>query len=217
MKKKLLLCLLPAFLLTGCNISFLREEKKEGYEDGYIGVKKVEYFTDAEVATMAAAVEELKDITVSHVLTFEANTSNGQPELKTKDDVLAITNDEDEVITNVSKINNVNQFHGLKVGHASEYSDGSIQFEFNVAIKAISIVARPRANVVSSGPAMTTIIDKNIAMNVNNSKYIKINSDFEKMDDIVDTKLLFTFDSTSTINLNVVYQRAEIMQITLYE
>ena len=212
MKKKLLLLSLSAFLLTGCHISFLREEKEEGFEDDDHGgtTRVIEYY---EGDTL-----ELEGHIV-HAVNFLANEENSQPVLSDNESVLAVLEDSTSFISEVTNISNISQFHGLKIGNLSDSVDGTITFKVNADVYAVEIYARPRSNLVASMEATVPVIDSQVALNVNDSKYIKVNCDFEQIEDITDSKLTYLINSEikNEITVTAVHERAEIMQIVFYE
>ena len=67
--------------------------------------------------------------------------------------------------------------------------------------------------------ATVPVIDSQVALNVNDSKYIKVNCDFEQIEDITDSKLTYLINSEikNEITVTAVHERAEIMQIVFYE
>lgn len=213
MKKKLLVLSLSALLLTGCSLfSFSEDKKPEGFDDegNKPETRTIEYY-DGDTFDKAGHI--------AHVVTFKANEENNQPVLANSEEVLAVMNDADSFVTEVTNISNVAQFHGLKVGHLNDLIDGTVSFTLAADISAVEIKARPRSSVVSSLEAMVEVIDQKVAINVNKSKYIKVKCDYDKISDIVDSTLTYKIegDVKNIIDITAVHERAEIMQITFYE
>ena len=210
MKKRILLATIPCLLLSACNLfSFSKEEKDEGFSDGNEhGSRVVEYMDNG-------VLDEWE--VLNHKITFLPNETNSKPELKDEAAVKGIMVDGDSVVTSIENIAEVGQFHGLKVGNLSDAIDGKIKFNFSCTFNSIKIIARPRAAEVATGLSMESVIDKDVAVSVNNSKYIKVKDDFTNIEDITNTELIFKLnESASYIDINVAYTRVEIMEIDLY-
>lgn len=219
MKKSLILALLPVFMLAGCDkmISFSDEKLDEGFSDGeeHNKTRTIELF-DGDKNYISSLSEHTK-----HEITFIGHSGNEQPVLKTEEEVRNITIDNDNVIESITDISNVNQLHGLKVGNFSDAIDGGITFKFNKTIVGCQILARVRSSTIISGGVINHTIDKKVAINANNSKYISIDCNYlpENYQEIKDTECCFSFANSPTqeLSLNVVYQRLEITKITIYE
>lgn len=213
MNKKLFL-LLPTLLLTSCGmIKFSKDPHEEGFEGGPINNTKVVEYYDGDTLDLQGRT--------SHLISFLPNLENSQPELKTSDAIKNVMVDNDNVVSGFDNIKNVNQFHGLKIGHLTESIDGELKINLNINAVAAKLMVRPRANVVTSGGLEEITIDTNVAISVNDSKYIKVKNDFTTMEAIEDTicnySLLKDDAGVNELDLSVVYQRVEIMSITLYE
>ena len=208
--KKIFLLALASICLTGCKITFSPDPHDEGFSDGDgREARVIEYFAGDQIVTEGHT---------KHEITFHDDNEGSQKDLTTFDDVKTAMTDADTFVTNVENIKSVGQFHYLKVGNASENIDGGLKFTFASNISAVEIIAQPRWSVVFSGLAETTTIDANVAINANGSKYVKINSNFTDSDSIEPTTAKFNIASgVNTLDINVVFQRIEILQINLYE
>ena len=208
--KKLFLLAASAITLTGCTLVFSPDGNlDEGFSDGDDRQPRVvEYFEGDTIVTEGHT---------KHTLTFHDDGEGNQKNVTTFDEIKSVMNDADSVVTNVENFANVGQFHALKVGHVTESIDGGLKFTFSSTISAVEIVAQPRYTVVYSGLATTTTIDTNVAVNVNGSKYVRINSNFNDADSITPTTAKFNVSNVNTLDINVVFQRIEILQINVYE
>lgn len=208
--KKIFLLALASICLTGCKISFSPDKHDEGFSDGDDrNPRVIEYFNGDQIVTEGHT---------KHVISFHDDGEGSQKDLTDFDGIKAAMNDADTFVSNVENIKSVGQFHYLKVGNASENIDGGLKFTFASTISAVEIIAQPRWSIVFSGLAETTTIDTNVAINVNGSKYVKINSDFTDSDSITPTTAKFNIaEGVNSLDINVVFQRIEILQINLYE
>ena len=224
MKNKFLF-LLPCVLLTSCGlISFSNLPYDEGFNDGKHHGGNPAVFESEENRITDQQFAALTEGLTSHTFSFNENTQNSQPELKTEQEVRSIMVDEDSVVSEISNIKNVNQFHGLKIGNLNPAVNGTIKFGLSVYCSYVAVMIKPRSTIVYSEELEEHVIDKDLGLSVNGSKYLRINTDFSTIDSIKETPCYFRFknesgDDTSvtSLDLSVVYQRAEITSIIIYE
>lgn len=216
LKKRIPLLLLPLLLLSACQINFSADSHDEGtsdgselddtkivYYDGYGDTLVTEGCTSHTVTMHAEATEQGADITGETMST----------------DILALMNDPDSLFSSVTAANYVAQgIGGLKVGHVSTSLKGKLVISLSASITMVEIYAKPRSASIYGEEATTESIDTPVALSVNESKYVKLDTAFTAISEITETKCSYQLsEAASSFTLSVYGQRAIVTKVVLYE
>lgn len=192
MKKKLFLLLtVPTIiLLSSCTFSLTDDpEDIPVYipsTSSSSSLQNIEYFDG----------NDFEDDIYNHKVTIDC--TNVSPTVgsyfSSPEDVLAAMNQDggSAVINSIGEMQYVGRGDGgLLIGHSLEKTNGLLSFDLlgGALIKAIKISARPRAHEYYEdhlGGTMKLNIDE-VALSINESKYIKLKNDYTKMSQIEDT------------------------------
>lgn len=169
----------------------------------------------------AGALFDEEDFAAHFTLTFtgiEKNASN-LSDLATinsyvnvSDESVAVSLDE---VRYLGTKDNGSLFSGTKVAG----SDGLLKMIFNVAAKAVLIEATPYSFINNAYNQEGVVVDKNVAIAVNDSGYILLAEDLLDEDgtDIVTTECKYELNEQSEeISIKVANGRAFIKSITVY-
>lgn len=217
MPKKLHLSyLIPlAFFLSGCAFSFSRDEHDEGLEDGEIEEEVIEYYDGyGEVFNPEEYDAHPIDIITDAIEQGPDFTSENQNE------ILALFQDDEASIASIISAQYVAEsVDGLKVGHLNSSINGILDLGLAAPTPPgfVEIYAVPRSVSISSQTGSYDSIDSPVAISLNDSKYVRLDTDFENIASIEETKCSYLLaEGTEHLKIEVYGQRAIITRIVIY-
>lgn len=210
MKKKLFLLLPISLLLSGCLNVAMNNDHHEGglFENGskVDNSFKYEYYTGDSFKETAYTLHSLKMRT--DVTTLAINNS---------DDLLNYMIDEDSILAGATEMKEIaRNKKGLRVGDAKANLIGELTLNLNVNFRAVKVHAYPFSITRDTLENSEFLVDTDVALSVNKSKFIKLDSTVTD-EEVTLQEASFLLDSQSTtFNLRVGSQRAVITQIDFY-
>ncbi|MDD3068426.1 MAG: hypothetical protein PHF13_06090 [Acholeplasmataceae bacterium] len=217
MSKKLHLSyLIPlAFFLSGCAFSFSPNEHDEGLDEGDIEEETIEYY-DGYGDVFETEGYDAHSIDVVTDVTEQGSdfTSENQNE------ILALFEDDDALLSSVTSAQYVAEgVGGLKIGHLSTSINGLLDISLAASVSPafVEIYAIPRSVSIFSQTGSYDSIDSPVAISLNDSKYVRIDTDFEDIASIEETKCSYELaEGTDHLQIEVYGQRAILTQIVIY-
>ncbi len=217
MPKKLRLSyLIPlAFFLSGCAFSFSENEHDEGLDDGDIEEEVVEYYDGyGDVFDTEGYNAHSIDITTDVTEQGADFTSENQSE------ILALFEDDDALLASVTSAQYVAEgVGGLKIGHLSTSINGllDISLASSIAPAFVEIYAVPRSISIYSQTGSYDSIDSPVSISLNDSKFVRLDTDFETIASIEETKCSYELaEGTNHLQIEVYGQRAILTRIVIY-
>lgn len=218
MAKKLhLLYLIPlTFLISGCSFSFSKEEHDEGIEDGEIkDQEKIEYYE--QYGDVFTAQDD-----DSHSINIFPNASEQGADYTSENqsEILALFDDQDGLLASVDAAQYVAiGVGGLKVGHINTSLNGLIDISLAETVNAtfVEIYAMPRSASVYAQTGTVETIDTPVAISLNDSKYVRLDTDFSTIAEIEETKCSYELaEGADHLQVKVYGQRAILTRIVIY-
>ena len=219
MKKSAFLFLSLLVTLTACNggtinFGFTNEEHSAGVDrSDYSQTKYVDSYNYFAGDTIDETNENVAN------LTFEL-TNRSYFNMKKEEIDNLVKCDVDNIFDHVidASLTSTTENVGLFVGTGSTLRDGYLTLGFKVAIKDLKIEACPYSSVDYSWNQEDEEIDKDVAIAVNNSGYIKLSSlKDEETGEIKSTNCRYHLASdTKEIKIKVGSKRAYLRKIVLY-
>ena len=108
---------------------------------------------------------------------------------------------------------------GLKIGHLSTSINGLLDISLAASVSPafVEIYAIPRSVSIFSQTGSYDSIDSPVAISLNDSKYVRIDTDFEDIASIEETKCSYELaEGTDHLQIEVYGQRAILTQIVIY-
>ena len=217
MKKSFVLLLPIIALLTACEFKIdytsdkysagLSHEPNSSYSNYYVE-KSYEYFSGDRVDTENTNKAELS-----------FNTTENKSSLSKEEVEPLISCDLDSLTVTVTETYNVGEkVDGLFVGADSTYVDGYLTLTFSETVKDVIIKASPYYYITNAWNEDRFGSDSNVAIAINNSRYIKLSEIKEENENkIVTTECRYNMEeNTKSIQIKVGQRRAFIEKITLY-
>lgn len=215
-KKIRLLSLVPlAFLLAGCTFEWSPDEHDEGtggeipdeevieYYDGYGDVFDTEGYTAHSLTISSTAEEQGADFTAEN-----------------QNEILTLFNDPDSLLATVVTADYVAVgVGGLKVGHLNNSVNGLLDIGLASSITPafVEIYAKPRSASVFTETGSRDSIDSPVAISLNDSHYVRLDTDFDAIASITETKCSYELEeATNHLQIEVYGQRAILTRIVIY-
>lgn len=225
MKKKLILLLaIPSIIvLSSCAISFTDDPGEHSIfeptssSSPSSSMQDIEYFDG----------NEFEDSVYAHKVTIDCTNEYatvGSYYSEAEDILIAMNQDGSESIVNsIGEMQYVGRGDGgLLLGHSLERVNGLLSFDLSggVLAKAIKINARPRAHEYYEsqlGGTKKLRIDE-VALSINESKYIKLNNDYTEFSQIEDTvcSVIISETGVSQISISAYNMQAIIHTIDIF-
>ena len=217
MNKSKLLVLPLIFMLTSC------QEVKFGFEQGVYssGLDKEVSSAENEAPSYSYKKNDTLDNTGLNqaVLTF-TNIKESASDIQDVEKIAQYLHFSQEIFSSVvsPKYVGVKDNGTFFIGAESTYVDGSLSFNFNVAIKNVEIKAKPYFYVKTAYNEEELMVDSEVAISVNNTGFIKLDEtkDNENVTVAQSTCTYHLPQESQTITLKVGKRRAIIDQITSY-
>jgi hypothetical protein len=216
MSKKLHLSyLIPlAFFLSGC-FSLSPSEHDEGLEDGDIEEEIIEYYSGyGDVFDTEGYDAHSIDIASDAIEQGPDFTSENQSE------ILALFEDDDALLASITSAQYVAEgVGGLKVGHINTSINGLLEIGLaaSIAPSFVELYAVPRSISIYSQTGSYDSIDSPVAISLNDSKYVRLDTDFEDISSIEETKCSYELaEGTDHLEIEVYGQRAILTRIVIY-
>ncbi|MFA7032482.1 MAG: hypothetical protein WC201_02860 [Bacilli bacterium] len=204
------------FLLTSCTISFSNDQHDEGLSNGgTIEDETIQYYDDYGDLLVT-------DDYTAHTITISADATEQGADISAENSnqILALMNDPDGVFNTVTTANYVAEgVGGLKVGHLNSSLDGVLDISFNpsFSVSMVEVYAQPRSAVIYSESETVDSIDTPVAVSVNDSKYVRLDTDFSSISTIAETKCSYQLaEAADHLLLDVYGQRAILTKIVVY-
>jgi len=204
------------FLLTSCNIDFSKDEHDEGLsDDETIEDETIEYY-EGYGDTLVT------DDYTAHTITISSDAAEQGADIATENgsEILALMSDPDGVFSTVTTANYVAEgVGGLKVGHLNSSLDGVLDISFNASfsVSMVEVYAQPRSATIYSESGTVDSIDTPVAISVNDSKYVRLDTDFSSIATIEETKCSYQLaEAADHLLLDVYGQRAILTKIVVY-
>lgn len=223
MKKKLLLLLtIPSIVLLGsCTITFTDDAGDfsiyESTSSSGSSLQNIEYFDG----------NDFEDSDYDHKVTIDCTneyTTVGSY-YSLPEDILAAMNQDPltGVLDEIGIMEYVGRGDGgLLLGHSLEKTNGLLSFGFRnpTRAKAVKVYARPRAHEYYDGQLgedRKLSIDE-VALSINESKYIKLNNDYTNFSEIEDTvcSVVISEVGTSEVSISAYNMQAIIHTIEIF-
>ena len=221
-KKTLFVLLLVPFAITGCSLDFSKTLLDEGLNgSGYVAdPEKIEYY---EGDTFDPSLFSSYEITSKTMAEIEAGGSEYTAletfidENKTEEVKNSFNDSLNHLMTvgNIHYVSHANE--GLEIGHLATKYFGTLSLQTDISIKYIEVTAHPRVGVVATEFGYEDRVDQNVAISVNESKFISLKSDVAYNNTIC--KFVASQNANATennINIRVFGNRAIISKVTLY-
>lgn len=215
-KKMHLYYLIPlAFFLSGCAFSFSTVEHDEGLDDGDIEEEIIEYYSGyGDVFDTEGYDAHSIEITTDVEEQGPDFTSENQSE------ILTIFQDVDVLLASVTSAQYVAEgVGGLKVGHLNTSINGLLDIGLATSIVPtfVEIYAVPRNISIYSQTGSYDSIDSPVAISLNDSKYVRLDTEFKDIASIEETKCSYELaEGTDHLQIEVYGQRAIITRIVIY-
>ena len=214
MKKSFLLLLPLCALLASCGelaIGYDSEEHSAGIpgsSNQNNSAIEYTYFSGDDV-----------DTSNTNVARFSFASTQSKSSISVDDVTSIISCDDPTLIYEVKETYNVGTKEdiGLFVGADSTYVDGYLTISFDKAASGVVIKARRYYYETTSFNQSEIVIDSDVAVAVNNSKYIKLSSrkDDSGIPDVYECRYNLT-ENSSQLQIKVGPRRAFIEEIALY-
>ena len=217
MPKKLHLSyLIPlAFFLSGCAFSFSENEHDEGLEDGDIEEEAIEYYSgygdvfDTE-GYNAHSIE----------ITTDVEEQGSDFTVENQSEILTLFEDGDALLASITSAQYVAEgVGGLKVGHLNASINGLLDIGLAASTTPafVEIYAVPRNISIYSQTGSYDSIDSPVAISLNDSKYVRLDTDFEDIASIEETKCSYELaEGTDHLQIEVYGQRAILTRVVIY-
>jgi hypothetical protein len=205
MKFKTLSLLSLSLLLSACSFTLNKDVKEPGESDTGI----IEYFSGDELNTegLSSIILETKDSASS---SYEEGYIFEQTS-----EVLNSFVDTANIVSISESFKNVSQGNeGLQLGNVSTKLSGELTINLSTNVSMVEIYATPRCKEIPVEQGYEMSVDANVAVSLNNSKYIKLDSVNYETPTICKYKL--ADEGTKELSLSVYGQRAIIHKIVAY-
>ena len=204
-----------AFFLSGCAFSFSNVEHDEGLEEGEIEEETIEYYDGyGDVFDTEGYDAHYIDVITDATEQESDFTSENQNE------ILTLFDDDDALLSSVTSAQYVAEgVGGLKIGHLSTSINGLLDISLAASVSPafVEIYAIPRSVSIFSQTGSYDSIDSPVAISLNDSKYVRIDTDFEDIASIEETKCSYELaEGTDHLQIEVYGQRAILTQIVIY-
>lgn len=219
MKKSPFLFLSLLTLLTACsggaiNFGYTNEEHSAGVDNSSYSQKT---YVDSYNYFAGDTIDETNENVAN--MTFKL-TNQSYFDMSKEEIESLVECDVNDIFDHVidASLTSTTENVGLFVGTGSTLRDGYLTLGFKVAIKDLKIEACPYNSVDYSWNKEDEEIDKNVAVAVNNSGYVKLSSiKNEETGEIISTSCRYHLASdTKEIKIKVGQKRAYIRKIVLY-
>lgn len=215
-KKLLITTLLPLMLLTACQISVSNDEHEEGFDDGDQPVEEViEYYTGYGDTLVT-------DNYTAHTFNINNTAMEQGADIPSTDgsSIIALFNDTDSCMSSVTTADYVALgVGGLKIGHLNTSIKGILDIAFidTFSFTLAEVYCQPRSAIISGESGTTESIDSPVALSVNDSKYVKVDSAFDDIASMTETKCSYQLSAASAhLKLKVLGQRLIVTKVVLY-
>lgn len=206
-----------AFLLAGCEvIGFSDVDRDEGLEDGDIEEEVIEYYDGYGDSFDPEDYD-------SFTFTFDDSVSEQGSDFteENQDEILDYLSGEPEgAFCSIEEAKYVALgVGGLKIGSSNSLVNGVLDMNISspVNISYIEIYAKPRSARIGSQTGSYDSIDSPVSVAVNDSKYVRIDTDFEAIEDIEETTCSYEIDEEiDHLKIEVHGKRAILTQIVVY-
>lgn len=204
-KKWSILFILPLFL-SACDLSLSKEDLTPGvgmdvfniefYQGDNINTDGHEFFT---LEPLAADESSFAD---GHI--FASNT-----------EIMSAFNNHEQLVSIGEEFKNVSQSeNGIQIGNFSHNLFGEMTINLDSNVTMVEIYAKPRAKEIAVETGYEIQVDQNVAISINESKYIRLDCVNYEEDTIC--KYQLPEDGTNSISLSVFGERAIVSKIVLY-
>lgn len=220
MKKKLFIIPMMIAVLGGCsiNVGITDESHDKGTSHKEISFEYFEGDTIDESLYTKAVINMPKYKTPADFHGHKETVDGQEVMVTPATEVVNYLGEQPDILESVINPQDVgNTELGLKIGNLITYINGGITFSFKKNIAAVRISAQPRSAISYEMDQVKEEIDQETAISVNGSKYIMLNSDFDSIENIVDTECNYVLpEASKTVTLAVGKFRAIISSITVY-
>lgn len=205
LKKWALFFILPCFL-TACDLSLSKEDLTPGVGNDFSNIE----FYQGDVLDTAGHTSFVLEILGSDESSFE----NGHI-FASNTEIMSTFKSHEQLVGIGEEFKNVSQSeNGIQIGNFSHNLFGEMTINLASNVTMVEIYATPRAKEIAVETGYEMQVDENVAISVNDSKYIKLDCVNYEEDTIC--KYQLSEDGSNSISLSVFGERAIISKIVLY-
>ena len=217
-KKTLFVLMMVPFAISGCSLDFSKTLLDEGLNGtGYVAdPETIEYY---EGDTFDSSLYSSYEITAKTMAEIEAGGGEhtALEAFIDANNVAEVKNSFNDSLNHVNAVENIHYVshagEGLEIGHLATKYFGTLKLVTNINIKCLEVYAHPRVGVVATEFGYEDRVDQNVALSVNDSKFISLKSDVAYNNTIC--KYMIT-SMTNSVDMRVFGNRAVINKIVLY-